>query len=97
MPKTRIRSEQMTSTRGLYRVWLQTRPGDPNPLVSIWIDPAMEGFERAELHGIERGERATSAVGEELERAQQVTEDSGDDEVPISSSDDAHRPIVTVF
>jgi hypothetical protein len=37
--------ENIVSRRSLYCVWIRAREGQPAPLVSIWIDPAMTCFE----------------------------------------------------
>jgi hypothetical protein len=34
-----------TNRTGLYRVWIALREDGKGPLISIWIDPAMDAFQ----------------------------------------------------
>jgi hypothetical protein len=73
--------------RGLHCVWVQAPPGDPAPLVSIWIDPAMDTLEPdARWHRCEAAESSAPARCEGLAAVEQGTGDECEDEVPWRNS-----------
>jgi hypothetical protein len=72
MANRKNNSANLSVRPGLYRVWVPLHDDGKTPLISIWIDPAMKGFERDQhLQGLEDA-GSCSANGEA--RADEIDE-----------------------